>query len=118
MSVKTKCIYEPASKSDSCRVLVMRFWPRGVSKDKIDIWEKDLGTPPDLIKEWKSGSISWTEFSKQYRKFAALRKDKINALALRAKKESVTLLCSCRDDKHCHRILLKELINRKFSHGR
>lgn len=110
MPVKTKCIYEPISKGDGCRVLVMRFWPRGISKDKIDIWEKDLGTPPDLIKKWKSGSVSWAEFSKQYRNFVAQYKDKIGELALKAKKGTVTLLCSCRDDKHCHRTLLKKLI--------
>ncbi|MFZ0035465.1 MAG: DUF488 family protein [Sedimentisphaerales bacterium] len=114
MPVKTKCIYEPKSKNDGYRVLVMRLWPRGISKDKIDIWVKDLGTPPDLIKKWKSGSISWAEFSKQYRKFATQHKDKIDELALKAKKETITLLCSCRDGKYCHRALLEELITGNF----
>jgi uncharacterized protein YeaO (DUF488 family) len=113
MPVKTKNIYEPKNKNDGYRVLVMRFWPRGISKDKIDIWEKELSTPPDLIKKWKGGSISWAEFSKRYRRFAAQHKDKINGLSLKAKKETVTLLCSCHDGKHCHRTLLEELINER-----
>ena len=113
MPVKTKSIYEPQGKDDGLRILVMRFWPRGVSKDKIDIWEKDLGTPADLIKRWKKGSVSWRQFSGEYRRFAAQHNDKISELALRAKKQTVTLLCSCSDEKHCHRTLLKQLISKK-----
>ena len=110
MLIKTKNIYDPVESADGYRVLVMRFWPRGVSKDKIDIWEKELGTEPDLIKSWKSGSISWSEFSKQYRKFAAGHNDKIEELAQKAKSDTITLLCSCRDELHCHRTILKELV--------
>ena len=112
MPVKTKSIYEPVSKDDGYRVLVMRFWPRGISKNKVDVWEKEMGTPADLIKQWKKGSISWTEFSKRYRKFAAQHKDKIDELTRIAKKETVTLLCSCSDEKHCHRSLLKQMISK------
>lgn len=110
MAVKTKCIYDPAKSSDGSRILVMRYWPRGISKDKIDTWEKELGTEPDLIKKWKAGLVSWSEFSKQYRKFVSQHKDKIENLAHRAKSETLTLLCSCRDERHCHRTILKELV--------
>ena len=112
MPVKTKNIYDPVESADGYRVFVMRFWPRGVSKDKIDYWEKELGTEPDLIKKWKSGSISWSEFSKQYHRFASQHKDKIAELAQRAERETLTLLCSCRDEEHCHRTILKQLISK------
>jgi uncharacterized protein YeaO (DUF488 family) len=110
MPVKTKNIYDPVESADGYRVLVMRFWPRGVSKNKIDAWEKELGTPPDLIKKFKSGSISWSEFSKNYLKYANQHKDKIHNLANKSKGKTITLLCSCRDELHCHRTVLKELI--------
>jgi uncharacterized protein YeaO (DUF488 family) len=110
MNVKTKNIYEPAQAGDGFRVLIMRLWPRGVKKEKIDYWEKELGTPPELIKKWKSGSINWSEFSRQYLEFAAAHKDKIAELASRAKKETITLLCSCHDSKHCHRELLRQML--------
>jgi uncharacterized protein YeaO (DUF488 family) len=116
MSVQTKNIYEPVEPVDGCRILVMRFWPRGISKDKIDIWEKDLGTPADLIKKWKSNSISWRDFSKQYHKYVSEHEDKIEEIAHRSKKETVTLLCSCRDDRHCHRYLLEKLIEKAINH--
>jgi uncharacterized protein YeaO (DUF488 family) len=113
MPVKTKSVYEPKAKDDGCRVLVMRFWPRGVSKDKIDVWEKDLGAPPNLIKRWKKGSVTWQEFSKEYRKAAAQYSSKIKELRRRAAKETVTLLCGCKDAEHCHRTLLQKLISAK-----
>jgi uncharacterized protein YeaO (DUF488 family) len=110
MKIKTKNIYEPSGPEDGCRVLVMRFWPRGVKKGKIDCWEKELGTSPELIKKWKSGSINWPDFSKQYINSMSEQKDKIAQLAQRAKKGPITLLCSCRDAGHCHRELLRQLV--------
>ncbi len=44
----TKSVYPPnppREASDGKRILVMTLWPRGVSKDKVDVWMKDLGTP-------------------------------------------------------------------------
>jgi len=61
-----KSIYDPKSPNDGLRVLVMRYWPRGIKKDKVDVWFRDLGTSEGLIKAWKSGTISWMEFRKLY----------------------------------------------------
>jgi uncharacterized protein YeaO (DUF488 family) len=110
MPVTTKRVYEKPEPEDGCRVLVMRYWPRGISKDKVDAWEKDLGTEPDVIKLWKSDAISRSEFAQRYRQAVASQKEKIKALAQQAAKGTVTLLCSCPDERRCHRILLKELI--------
>ena len=112
MAVKTKRIYDEREAGAGYRVLVMRFWPRGVRKDAVDVWEKDLGTPRELIKGWKAGEVRWKEFSQRYRKAIAGEKEKIAELARRAKKEDVTLLCSCEDESRCHRSILKELIER------
>ena len=110
MPVNTKRVYADAEDADGRRILVMRFWPRGISKDKVDAWEKDLGAPPDLIKDWKAGSISWGDFSRRYRTAMRAQKEKIAALANAAKKQTLTLLCSCPEEKRCHRWLLKQMI--------
>ena len=61
--IKTaKTVYDKPESSDGKRILVMRLWPRGVAKDKVDVWFKELGTEKELIKRWKSGKISWKEF--------------------------------------------------------
>jgi uncharacterized protein YeaO (DUF488 family) len=90
----------------------MRYWPRGVKKDKVDAWYKDLGTSKELIKSWKTGKVTWPQFRKRY--IADLKGEQkqllIQDLAKRMKKQSITLLCGCRDPNRCHRIILKEQI--------
>jgi uncharacterized protein YeaO (DUF488 family) len=113
MAVKTKRVYEKREPGDGYRVLVMRYWPRGISKDKVDLWEKELGAEPDLIKLWKGDAISWSEFAQRYRQAVASQQERIKALAQRAAKGTVTLLCSCPDERRCHRILLKELVEKQ-----
>jgi uncharacterized protein YeaO (DUF488 family) len=113
MAVKTKRVYDPASSDDGHRLLVMRTWPRGVKKGAVDEWEKELGAPKDLIKDWKGGNCDWAEFKKRYRKAMKDQKDRIAEVAERARVGTVTLLCGCEDEKHCHRALLKQMIERQ-----
>ena len=112
-----KSIYDPKSKDDGFRVLVMRYWPRGVSKERVDAWYRDLGTSKELIKAWKAGKISWPELKRRY--LSDLKDDHKQALILelaeRSKKQKVTLLCGCRDPNRCHRSILKEQITKKIS---
>ncbi|TMI69082.1 DUF488 family protein, partial [Candidatus Bathyarchaeota archaeon] len=44
--------------SDGKRILTMRLWPRGVRKDSINLWLKDVGASRELIKEWKARKIT------------------------------------------------------------
>jgi len=118
--VKTKSIYDPVSAGDGLRVLVTRYWPRGVKKDRCERWLKDLAPAPSLIKLWKSGAISWEEFKKKYlqeygfQEKRALLKE-LKALVKETKGMDVTLLCMCRDEAHCHRAVLKDLLEKKIS---
>ena len=63
-----KSVYSPPEPSDGKRVLVMTLWPRGVSKGRVDVWMKELGTPRELIKRYKSGKVTRDEFRAEYRK--------------------------------------------------
>ena len=109
-----KSIYDPKSKDDGLRVLVMQYWPRGVKKGKVDVWFRELGTSKELIKAWKAGKLTWPEFRKRY--LADLKETHkqavVHELAKRARKGRVTLLCGCRDPNRCHRIILKEEIEK------
>jgi len=118
MPLKTRSIYEKAEEDEGYRVLVMRYWPRGVRRNAVDVWEKNLGTEPDLIEAWKEGEVTWQEFVKRYRASVAPQGAKIAELAQRSKKETVTLLCSCREENRCHRSVLKELIGGAVRQGR
>ena len=110
----TKSVYSPPEPSDGMRILVMTLWPRGVSKDKVDLWIKELGTPRDLIKEWKAGKMTWAEYASEYRRSLRGKEHLLMRLADESKKRTITLLCTEKDPASCHRSLLKEAIEKEL----
>ena len=112
--VKIKRVYEPSDKGDGLRVLVMRLWPRGIRKERVDLWLRELGADLDMLKAWKAGTIGWPERKRRYlaglkRPEAAAQLAELRELAARG---TVTLLCSCKDERQCHRSILKSAVGR------
>jgi uncharacterized protein YeaO (DUF488 family) len=110
--VMTKRIYEPAAPADGLRVLVMRLWPRGIRKEAVNLWLKELGADRDLLRDWKQGLVDWPERRRRYlagleHPPAAAQLEELRALA---RAQSLTLLCACRDEDQCHRSLLKTIL--------
>lgn len=121
--IKTKSVYDPAADDDGLRVLVTRYWPRGVSKERVHLWCKDLSPEPALIKAYKSAQISWEEFRGLYIKGldseagqAALKNAPATIKASLKKPGrdtfTVTLLCTCRDESLCHRSVLRTILGK------
>jgi uncharacterized protein YeaO (DUF488 family) len=118
MPIKTKRWNDPAESEDGFRVLICRYRPRALRKENEtwDAWQKELGPSKDLHAAFygKHGPpIGWTEYRERYLKEMRDQQDGIAELARRvANGETVTLLCSsaCKDPSHCHRTLLKRLI--------
>ena len=113
--VKTKSVYDPVEESDGQRILVSRYWPRGLSKERLSLAEhlKDVAPGIELLQDWKSGNISWAEYEKRYHQEMSQQREKIGELAERANSKTITLLCFEREDNpHCHRHLLKRLIGK------
>lgn len=105
-----KTIYDEPEKSDGKRILVMTLWPRGVRKEKVDLWIKELGTPRGVIKKWRSGKISWSRVVREYKKVLQKNEKRLQDLAKLSKEGDITLLCSCKYPERCHRsLILKEL---------
>lgn len=90
----------------------MRLWPRGVRKDSINLWLKDVGTSRELIKEWKAGKITWPQFEKRYynEMKGELQRKLIKEIAGYARAGPITLLCTDKDPNRCHKSLLKRLV--------
>jgi uncharacterized protein YeaO (DUF488 family) len=105
-----KSVYDKPEPGDGKRILVMRLWPRGISKDKVDVWMKDLGTDKDLIQKWKGGKISWDRFAAEYKKSLRGKEEVLRELAEESKSGTITLLCTDKDPARCHRSLLKAAI--------
>jgi len=115
--IKTKSIYSPDLPEDGLRVLVMRYWPRGIKKERATLWLRELGPSAALIKRYKAGELTWPAFVREYkaefgnepRKEAFAELEKIIA---ENGKKNVTLLCSCADEDTCHRGLLKKMLEK------
>ena len=114
LSIQTKRIYEPAHPADGTRVLVMRLWPRGIRKERVDLWLKELGPVVPLLRSFLDGRVSWAAYRPRY--LAGLRRpaaqDALRQVRALARKGPVTLLCGCADPERCHRTLLAKRLAR------
>ena len=66
--IKIERIYDYPIGSDSFRILVDRFWPRGLSKDKVkvDLWQKDIA-PSNSLRVWFGhDEKKWDGFRRRY----------------------------------------------------
>jgi uncharacterized protein YeaO (DUF488 family) len=106
--IRTKRVYDASTASDGARVLIMRLWPRGIRKDRVDLWLKELGPVVPLLRAYRGGKLDWAEYRRRYLK-GLERPDAREAVARvreLARKGTVTLLCGCPDEARCHRSLL------------
>jgi uncharacterized protein YeaO (DUF488 family) len=110
---KRKSVYVSKEPPDCKRVLVMTLWPRGVSKDKVDAWTKDVGTPRELIKKYKGEAIGWADFASQYTKSLKSKDEILRSLAAESKTRTITLLCTDKDPMSRHKSILRETIEKK-----
>jgi uncharacterized protein YeaO (DUF488 family) len=108
--IVTKRVYEAALAGDGTRVLVMRYWPRGIRREKVDVWLRELAPVIPLLRSYLDGKITWAQYRPRYR--AGLKRPEAQqALAevrRLAQRGRVTLLCGCPDPQRCHRTLLHE----------
>ena len=114
--IKTKSIYKPVEEEeDGLRVLITRWYPRGVKREKYDIWMRELAPSAELLKKYKNSEIKWTDFSKNL--LSELRNnadsiEAINTLHAKGSLENITLLCHEKDGEPCHRHMIKNLIDK------
>ena len=116
MTVAVKRVYEKAARSDGARVLVDRLWPRGVSKERANLyaWLPGLA-PSELLRHWfHAHPQGWLMFQRGYLK-ELVRPDAAEDLGelyrLASKRKKVTLLFAARDEEHNNAVVLKSLLD-------
>ena len=115
LTLLTKSIDQPRAESDGTRVLITRFYPRGVKKDRFDRWIRELSPSSDLLHAYKSGDKSWQTFAAEFK--TELDANPSSMLAIRSLREesrkgNVTLLCYERSGIPCHRYIVAELVKK------
>lgn len=112
--VTIKRAYEPPAEEDGQRVLVDRLWPRGLSRERLqlDAWLRDLAPSTELRKWFNHDPNRWTGFERRYRKElqAPQRQALLAELSARAKHGVVTLVYGARDTEHNEAIVLRDVL--------
>lgn len=110
--IRTKRVYDPPAAGNGTRVLVMRLWPRGIRKDRVDLWLKELGPVVPLLRAYRGGKLGWAEYRRRY--LAGLERPEAREAVARVRRLAhegpVTLLCGCPDEARCHRSLLRKYL--------
>ena len=139
-AIKLKSLKEPTEESDGLRILIARYRPRYLRKEDENwhVWWKELAPSKSLWKEYlKDKKIDWDEYSRRYKleilnnplalkalhNLASLdrtinsdtnREEQQQSTSQRSdvlsKHDTVTLLCHCKDENHCHRSLVKHMV--------
>ena len=110
--IRTKSIYASREESDGTRILITRHYPRGIRKGHFDEWYRDLSPSASLLKRYQNGEMSWNDFMVRFK--AELDNSKsletISRLRTESMHSDITLLCYEKNEKPCHRHLLREII--------
>ncbi len=116
MKITIKRAYDPPSSADGVRILVDRLWPRGVSKESLemDMWLKDVAPSAELRKWFGHDPERWPEFKRRY--IAELKQNAAacEAIVAAARKHHVTLLFGAKDLEHNNAVVLRDFIQ---AHG-
>jgi uncharacterized protein YeaO (DUF488 family) len=123
MPLLTKQLSDPVVRSDGFRLLITQVKPRKTpkGKERWDEWYPELGPSKELQAAFYGTDatlISWDEFCTRFLEEMKSQEELIDELAdLVAEGKTITLVCSasCTEASHCHRTLLKELIDERVA---
>jgi uncharacterized protein YeaO (DUF488 family) len=129
LRLRTKSTRDSISSRDGVRLFVTRYWPRKHKREECDVFMPSLAPSQKLLKQFQSGKITWAAFRVAYRREmlkgykpeAPLNTDRTNSgqrytlrlLKRLSETQTITLICDCDpDEEHCHRHLLRALIEK------
>lgn len=110
--IKLKWVYDPASPEDGKRILVDRLWPRGMTKERLDIayWAKSVSPSNDLRKWYGHDPERWDEFRDRY--YSELHENSEGLRDLLSHLESgvVTFLYSSKEHRINNAVALRDYV--------
>jgi len=119
MEIKIKWVYDSPGDTDSRRILVDRFWPRGISKEKarIDSWPKELAPSNGLRRWYGHDPGKWPEFKDRY--FAELdgNRELLQEILRSVRKGTVTFVYSSKERHLNNAVALKEYVETLTQEG-
>ena len=121
MAVRIVRLGSPRHAKEGLRIGTVRRPPRGVPKSEFssgnwyDVWFPVLAPSVETMKLGQAAETpaQWAAFTKKYRaemsESAASRT--LDVFAALSKTADFSVGCYCEDEAHCHRSVLRELLN-------
>ncbi len=112
--IHIKRIYEGTEAVEGEPILVDHLWPRGIKKEAVQHWNREVA-PSDALRKWFGHEPTWwEEFQRRY--FAELdeKPEGWEPLLQAAKEGDITLLYSARDTEHNNAVALKKYLDKKL----
>lgn len=112
MSIALKRAYDEPASEDGYRVLVDKLWPRGLSKEQLELdeWRKEVAPSDQLRKAFHADELDWDEFRKRYLSELKEHRDELKPLAERAQNEKLTLVFGASDPEKNNAVVLKQYL--------
>ncbi len=119
LKLRTYRIGTPRQSGEGLRIGTVRYLPRGVRKqdyarlDQFDVWFP-LVAPSQALVRWlrEKTETRWAKFTERYQREMQRTDSRqaIQLLAEIARKTPISVGCYCEDETHCHRSILRKLI--------
>ncbi|MGV8945157.1 MAG: DUF488 domain-containing protein [Lutibacter sp.] len=111
--ITIKRIYEKPQENDGYRILIDKLWPRGLSKEKvnIDLWLKEVAPSNELRKWFSHDPEKWNDFKNKYKLELSNNLENTKRIKeIEKEKKTITLLYSAKDTAHNNAIVLREFL--------
>lgn len=113
----TKRAYDAPSPSDGYRVLVDRFWPRGIRKEDLQVgyWAKDIA-PSNELRQWYHEDMEGRHaaFAERYTKELDENPATAEFVRLVKGKDVVTLLYAARNPLGNEAAIVRDYLEKKL----
>lgn len=118
--ITLKRVYDPVSPADGTRFLVERLWPRGMSKQRLQLsaWLKEVGPSTELRQWFNHDPLKWPQFRTRYFRELDARPESWAPILTAARRGPVALVYSSHDREHNNAIALKEYLQAKRRRAR
>ena len=111
-TIKLKWVYDQSAGDDGRRILVDRLWPRGITKEKLNIayWAKSVSPSNDLRKWYGHDPSRWEEFRDRYYSELQANPDGLRELLEHLGAGTVTFLYSSKEHQINNAVALREYV--------
>ena len=114
MPIHLKRAYDDPEDSDGYRVLVDRIWPRGVSKEQLQLhrWMKEVAPSGELRNWFDHDPEKFEQFKERYYQELDADGEPVRQLAEMAREQNLTLVYGAKDTEHNQAVVLKEYLEK------